>query len=631
MPGIYGVASASRRGLNEITDKMLSEVLLRRDARRFVRDAVHTAGFSGFSLVNRSFSDLKMPYEDADVLVLFDGNLFNLDEIGLGDSTYAEAAAALYKAKGEKFASELRGHFVMALLDKRGQVLRVYGDPFATKPVYYMHDGGALYFASELKALLPVGPLPKHADPRALNNIVLGGYPITFRTLVREASALKDGGMIAYDLRSDRLSAGQYLDLPQEALDLPYKEHFDRITEASLRAFERPFRHAVSHGRKIFITITGGKDSRALAAFAAKNFGPPIFGITHRFHDDYETDLAERVCHVLGINQIRVPLDAGDTFRQTIDDAVCAGEAMAHFSDVWRFTAALKGLSPEEFGTLHTGIPGCITYGSFLRPWHLKHPERRIQSPGYSAGFKEIAQKFAHFTHPESNRMFLDAVGDGTDRFAMLKEDLCEIEAATCTGATEWATIRERTILQTRQMRGSVGAFRGIEEYMDFSAPFWDVDLMRATRQVPAKMKVGAALYYDFMRTRLFSRRLRRLPFTRNFGPMRKHRPVSWFESKFKKRFLRGFLGRFIKNYRRLYGCSYQYVIREDPSLRSYMADNLLALPSPEAFGIDSAKWRDGIERWRRDPLPYIHLTRHFFWLLFFKRWHDFWGKYVSL
>jgi hypothetical protein len=61
------------------------------------------------------------------------------------------------------------------------------------------------------------------------------------------------------------------------------------------------------------------------------------------------------------------------------------------------------------------------------------------------------------------------------------------------------------------------------------------------------------------------------------------------------------------------------------------MADMLLDLPEPSVFGIDPAKWKRVIECWRKDPTPYLLLTRHFFWLLFFKRWFDFWGRYVSL
>jgi hypothetical protein len=49
-----------------------------------------------------------------------------------------------------------------------------------------------------------------------------------------------------------------------------------------------------------------------------------------------------------------------------------------------------------------------------------------------------------------------------------------------------------------------------------------------------------------------------------------------------------------------------------------------------EICGVDMAKWKRLIDEWRRDPRPYLTLTRHFFWLLYLRRWFDLWGRYVS-
>jgi hypothetical protein len=632
MPGIYGVASGTFKGLHLVSDRMFTEVTSRRDARLFVHDPVQAEGFAGFALVNRMFADLKTPYEDADVLVLFDGNLFNLDEIGLGEHTYAEAVAALYKSEGERFAARLRGHFVIALLDKREQVLRVYADPMITKPIFYMHHGGALYFSSELKALMPVGPVPKHADLRALNNMAFTGFVITLRTVAKEVTELKGGGMLSYNIREDRLTVGEYYSHVYQTLPLSRGEHMERAGAAMLKAFDRVFRHTVNHGRKILITVTGGMDSRSMAAVACRNFPGAVFGITHRFHDDYEMDYAQNVCAALGMNQIRVILDGGDKLRETIDAAVVAAESMAHFNDVWRFAATVKDLNPEEFGVMHTGVPGSAAWGTFVKPEMLRNPGGSINDPLTAPTVRRVLRSFGLFSHPHATRMFFDVVGDGTNRFEMIHEDLREVARLGWEGPREWALERERITVYSRDVRGVRGSFRGIEERMDFSAPFWDLDFFRAAMEMPARVKVLANIYYDFLRKRVLPRKLRRLPNTRNFGPLRKSTSLAWMEHHWKLRFLRGILGRLSKKkYGRIYGCSYRYVVQSDPNLRNFMADMLLDLPEPSVFGIDPAKWKRVIERWRKDPTPYLLLTRHFFWLLFFKRWFDFWGRYVSL
>jgi hypothetical protein len=154
---------------------------------------------------------------------------------------------------------------------------------------------------------------------------------------------------------------------------------------------------------------------------------------------------------------------------------------------------------------------------------------------------------------------------------------------------------------------------------------------MRVTTRIPTRVRAMAAVYYDFLLRRAFSKELAHLPCTRSLGPMKSRKTMAWVERRMKKRFLRGVMGRIFREYRRLYGCSYQFAVREDRALREYMAEHLAALPCPEAFGIDAGKWRRVIDEWRKEPKPYRHLTRHFFWLLFFKRWHDMWGKYVSI
>jgi len=631
MPGIYGVASGTFKGLHLVSDRMYTEVTSCRDARLFVHDPVNADAFSGFALANRMFSDLKMPYENDEVLVLFDGNLFNLDEIGLGEHTYAEAVAALYRSDGERFAARLRGHFAIAILDKRERALRLYADPFITKPVYYMHQGGVLYFSSELKALMPVGPVPKHADLRALNNMAFTGYVITQRTFATEVAELKGGGMLSYDIREDRLALGEYYSHSYETLPLSRAEHMERAGEAMLKAFDRVFRHTVNHGRKILITVTGGMDSRSMAAVACRDFPGAVFGITHRFHDDFDMDYAQNICHALGMNQIRVILDSADKLRESIDGAVVAAESMAHFNDAWRFTAAVKELNPEEFGVMHTGVPGSAAWGTFVKPEMLKNPGGSIEDPLDAPTVRRVLRSFGISSHPRATRTFFDAVGDGSNRFEMVHEDLREIARTGWQGPREWALERERLTVYTRDVRGVRGTFRGIEERMDFSAPYWDLDFFRATMEMPAKVKVLANIYYDFLRKRVLPRKLRHLPNTRNFGPLRKSTNLAWIERHWKLRFLRGVLGRFNPKYRRIYGCSYRHVVETDPNLRNFMADMLLDLPEPAVFGIDPAKWKKVIEQWRKDPTPYVLLARHFFWLLFFKRWFDFWGRYISL
>ena len=628
MPGIYGVASANPVKLEGIADRMFEEVSSCRDMRLFTRHPVRAEKFAGFSVNNRMFADLKVPHEDDDLLILFDGNVFNLDEIGLSGLTYAQAAAKSYREKGEKFAADFRGHFVIAVLDRRADVLRVYADSAATKPLYYMHHDGVFYFATELKALLPVGPTPKRVDLKSLGQILHSGYVITHRTLVEEATELKAGGLLVYEIAKDRLTKDAYCDHSYHPRQLGRDEHMERMGDALERACDRALRHPVRHGRGILLTITGGMDSRCMAVAAHKRFPGVINGLTHCFHDDFEADYAARICKALDIGHTRVNLDDGDLLRDCLDDTVVAGEAMTHFSDVWRFVAAVKHLNSEEFGMMHTGVPGCAIMGSFVAPSMLNTPHLSIRD---RSAVKGILRKLGHFTHPLSNDMFFEAVGDGSDHWETVYDSVADVAGEVWQGPDEWAYAQERVVLHVRQVRGSSGIFRGIEERMDFSAPFWDMDLVRCMMEMPADVKALAGIYYEFLRERFLPRALAKLPNTRNFGPLRRNTSLAWFEWRWKRRLLRGVLGRLSGEFRRKYGCSFQYVVQRDTEFRNFMADMLEDFEVPTACGVDGKKWKRVVNEWRRNPASHLHLTRHFFWLMYLRRWFDLWGKYVSM
>ena len=74
--------------------------------------------------------------------------------------------ARLPRAGASTAWTQLRGMFAFALWDEREQTLFCARDRFGIKPFYYAQVDGVLYFASEVKALLPFLPTIE-TDPEA--------------------------------------------------------------------------------------------------------------------------------------------------------------------------------------------------------------------------------------------------------------------------------------------------------------------------------------------------------------------------------------------------------------------------------------------------------------------------------
>ncbi|MGZ5662676.1 MAG: asparagine synthase (glutamine-hydrolyzing), partial [Usitatibacter sp.] len=71
-----------------------------------------------------------------------------------------EVLLRAYQQWGEKVVERLRGMFAFAIWDARAQRLFMARDRFGEKPLFIRQDGGSLFFASEIKALLQL-PLGK--------------------------------------------------------------------------------------------------------------------------------------------------------------------------------------------------------------------------------------------------------------------------------------------------------------------------------------------------------------------------------------------------------------------------------------------------------------------------------------
>ncbi|MCA9709715.1 MAG: asparagine synthase (glutamine-hydrolyzing) [Myxococcales bacterium] len=124
----------------------------------------------------------------------------------------AELALHLYERHGLDFVHHLRGEFAFALYDGALDRLVLVRDRFGIKPLYFAFDsaargaarGDALYWGSEVKALLAHPEVPARLDPRAvLHQLMQTMVPGT--TAFEGIEALRPGHMLVVQRRGDRL------------------------------------------------------------------------------------------------------------------------------------------------------------------------------------------------------------------------------------------------------------------------------------------------------------------------------------------------------------------------------------------------------------------------------------------
>src|SRR5439155_2590008 len=83
-------------------------------------------------------------------------------------ASHAELLLHGFEQDGPKFLQHLSGHFAAAIWDDRQRRLTLISDRFGMKPLYYFAGSGTLLFASEIKALLCAGDVPRQMNLRGL-------------------------------------------------------------------------------------------------------------------------------------------------------------------------------------------------------------------------------------------------------------------------------------------------------------------------------------------------------------------------------------------------------------------------------------------------------------------------------
>jgi asparagine synthase (glutamine-hydrolysing) len=203
--------------------------------------------------------------------ITYNGETYNFRELRRevggewASNTDTEVVLRAYDRWGVDAFRRLRGMFAFALWDKREKRLLLVRDPLGIKPLYYYATKGRLIFASELRALLASGLVPRKLSAAGVESYLATGS-------VAAPLAIVDGVR--------QLLPGHYLEVSEAAefkeieFAAPQTEPApDRREEAVARLRERLEEsvrlHLVSDV-PLGVFLSGGMDSSALVALMSR-------------------------------------------------------------------------------------------------------------------------------------------------------------------------------------------------------------------------------------------------------------------------------------------------------------------------------------------------------------------------
>lgn len=260
---------------------------------------------------------MPMPNEDSAVWITYNGECYNAGELRpqlissghrFRSTTDTEVILHLYEEYGERCVEKLRGMFAFAIWDTRTEKLLLARDRLGIKPLYYSVAADRIIFASEIKALLASGLIPRKLDPAGIRAFLqLGHIPAPW-TAIQNVKPLPPGYISVWHKGEWRTKC--YWALPSSIDEYEHKSA-DHVA-AELRALLlESSRQQLMSDVPIALFLSGGVDSAVLGSLMQNAGADRITALTIGFEEESfdESASSERTAELLGISRqvIRLP------------------------------------------------------------------------------------------------------------------------------------------------------------------------------------------------------------------------------------------------------------------------------------------------------------------------------------
>ena len=250
---------------------------------------------------------------DGSISVLANGEVYNAPELAdrlqasgfrLRSHSDLEVIPHLYQEYGAEFVTFLRGMFAISLLDTQRNTLLLTRDRLGEKPLFYSFTKGALWFSSEMSALVRAGIMPPDIDEGQLPNYLTFGYVPEPATILSDVHRVPAGHHLCINISDGTTELIEYWN-PMSFLG-------DQAPSTDL--LEGHIREALKLNVRsdvpVAVALSGGVDSSLVASLAHQSRGD-IHAISVGYTQDSphdESDMARDLARELHLPFHKVEL-----------------------------------------------------------------------------------------------------------------------------------------------------------------------------------------------------------------------------------------------------------------------------------------------------------------------------------
>ncbi|MGE5637573.1 MAG: asparagine synthetase B family protein, partial [Chloroflexota bacterium] len=364
MPGI--ICCINRRG-NDLTQDDATKLLssMEHHSSYFHKWAIdQNRSLIGVVELN-ALKDRNNPlYNDNLVMAVSRGNIFNKNELstkfGLepSDSCINDTKfiVELYKKQGLKFVEYLNGLFSLAIYDKEKENVIIANDRYGYFPLFYAVGPNRTAFASEAKTVVKGSDIYPEMDETAIPEFFAFSFLLGDKTFFKNVRKIPPASLVLHERKTDRLQSWRYWDFSIKEYE-PSTSLTSYLTEFN-NLMRRSVERRVKDCDKIGIFLSGGLDSRVIAAFASQT-KTPVVTFTFGVRDCEEEKIAMEVAEILGLEHhfLEIPSSFISEYAQEI---VHAGDGLIRIRDS-HFVSLLKRVQAEVSTVLLGTFGGDLT------------------------------------------------------------------------------------------------------------------------------------------------------------------------------------------------------------------------------------------------------------------------------
>jgi asparagine synthase (glutamine-hydrolysing) len=311
---------------------------------------------------------------DRKLCITYNGEIFNFREIrsrleaqGVTFNTNSDTEVILrgWERYGPDVLPMLRGMFALALWDynaRRGFLAR---DAFGIKPLYIAERGDALFFASEVKALLASEAIPRTLSVSAINSYLETGSVAEPDTIIEGITSLPAGSFVEITVSDREVRCGQ-----PRRFALPFEKigddaHETAVTPSALRAVLRDsVAHHLVSDVPVGIFLSGGLDSSIIAALTSEVAEQKVSSFTVAFDEEQfsEAPQAREIASRFGTDHHEILLRG----REMLDLLPNAFSAMDQPSlDGMNTFVVSKAVRAQNIKVVLSGLGGDELFGGY--------------------------------------------------------------------------------------------------------------------------------------------------------------------------------------------------------------------------------------------------------------------------